>query len=408
MRAEKYKIENISIVSGDVILADIAKSDGGPVFDFQPGQYAMLMIFDRDGKLMEEHPFSIASSPSQKRALQFGIKIIGKFTRRLAELKRGDNVYILGPFGNFIFDPEKHKDAVFIAGGVGITPFMSSFRYAFDNNLQNKLTLLYSARTIESALYFKEIKQLEDQNKNFKAYFAVTDEDVPADILRAKKCFIDLKMIQEAVDGSVSGKEFFICGPPGFMGAMINCLKGMGVGEDRIFTEKFSMVPSLGQSLGDKWFKYVFRGASAVFLAVLVMIFLNEKEKLAVKEELDRQKEVFLEETVRLLEQQLEEAVRLLEQQSITTAPPKEPVRQLQPQQPITPQQPAQQPAAPQQQPTTPQQSIVEQPIVPQQPAAQQPIAPQQPIQQPITPQQPVEQPKPAPTKIIIPRTTIS
>lgn len=359
MKAEKYKIENISIVPGDVILADVAKSDGGPVFDFQPGQYAMMMIFDRDGKLMEEHPFSIASSPSQKRSLQFGIKIIGKFTRRMAELKKGDNVYILGPFGNFIFDYGKHKDAVFIAGGVGITPFMSSFRYAFDNNLQNKLTLLYSARTIESALYFKEIKQLEEQNKNLKAYFAVTDEDVPADILRAKKCFIDLRMIQEAVDGNISGKEFFVCGPPAFMGAMINCLKGMGVGGDRIFMEKFSMVPSLGQSLGDKWFKYVFRGASAVFLAVLVMIFLNEKEKLAVKEELDRQKEVFLEETVRLLEQQLEEAVRLLEQQSVTMPPKKEPVRQLQP-------------------------------------------------QQPTTPKQPVEQPKPAPTKIIIPRTTIS
>ncbi len=97
---------------------------------------------------------------------------------------------------------------------------------------------------------------------------------------KLKKCFIDLKMIQEAVDGNVSGKEFFVCGPPAFMGAMINCLRGMGVGGDRIFTEKFSMVPSFGQSLEDKWFKYVFRGASAVFLAVLVMIFLNEKEKL--------------------------------------------------------------------------------------------------------------------------------
>jgi predicted ferric reductase len=151
MKAEKYKIYNISKNPGEVVVVDVAKSDGGPVFDFQPGQYAMLMIFDRDGKLMEEHPFSIASSPNQKRSLQFGIKMMGRFTGRLAELKKDDEIYILGPFGNFIFDPEKHKDAVFIAGG-GITPFMSNFRYAFDN-LQNKLTLLCSARTIEHPVF---------------------------------------------------------------------------------------------------------------------------------------------------------------------------------------------------------------------------------------------------------------
>lgn len=347
MKAEKYKIDNISTNPGEVIVVDVAKSDGGPVFDFQPGQYAMLMIFDRDGKLMEEHPFSIASSPSQKRLLQFGIKMMGRFTRRLAELKKDDEIYILGPFGNFIFDSEKHKGAVFIAGGVGITPFMSTFRYAFDNNLQNKLTLLCSARTIESALYFKEIKQLEEQNKNFKAYFAITDKDVSADILRTKKCFIDLKMIWEAIGYDASDKSFFVCGPPGFMGAMTSCLRGMGVSEDRILTEKFSMVPSLEQSFGDRWFKYVFRGASAIFLVVLVGIFLNEREKLAIREELNQQKEAFLGETVDLLEQQ--------------------PVA-------IQPQVPSEQPIQP---------------------------APQV--------QRPIEQQKPAPAKkIIIPRTTIS
>ncbi len=347
MRAEKYKIYNISINLGEVIVVDVAKSDGGPVFDFQPGQYAMLMIFDRDGKLMEEHPFSIASSPNQKRSLQFGIKMMGRFTRRLAELKKDDEIYILGPFGNFIFDQEKHKDAVFVAGGVGITPFMSIFRYAFDNNLQNKLTLLYGARTIESALYFQEIKQLEDQNKSFKAYFAITDEDVSADVARAKKCFINLKMIWETVDFNISDKKFFVCGPPPFMTAMMNCLKRMGVSENDIFTEKFSMVPSLEQSFGDKWLKYVFRGASAIFLVVLIMIFLNEREKLAIREELSQQKEAFLGETINLLEQQ-----------------------------PVTMQSQA---------------------------PAEQPIQPVPQVQQPI------EQQKPAPTKkIIIPRTTIS
>lgn len=352
MKAEKYKIDNISIKPGEVVVVDIYRTDGEPIFDFKPGQYAMLMINDENGRLMEEHPFSIASSPSQKKSLQFGIKMIGRFTRRLAELKQGAEVYVLGPFGNFVFNPEEHKDSVFIAGGVGITPFMSAFRYALYNGLQNKLTLLYSARTIGNALYFEEIKNIEWQNKNFKAYFAITDEEVPTNIARAKKCFIDLKMIWEAVDYDVADKRFFICGPPGFMEAMINCIKSMGVSEDKIFTEKFSMVPSFGQSMKDRWFKFTFRGAVVLFLTILAMIFFNEKEKLAIREELEKQKEYFLEQTIDLSSKQ----------------------------------------------------------PVPVQPQIQEP-APAIQATQPVTQSQPqqVEQPKPAPTqKVIVPRTTIS
>jgi hypothetical protein len=141
-------------------------------------------------------------------------------------------------------------------------------------------------------------------------------------------------MIWEAIGYDASDKSFFVCGPPGFMGAMMDCLKGMGVSGDRIFTEKFSMVPSLEQSFRDKWFKYIFRGASAVFLAVLIMIFLNEREKIAIREELSQQKEAFLGETVNLLEQQ-----PVMIQSQAPTEQPIQPVPQVQ--QPIEQQKPA-------------------------------------------------------------------
>lgn len=296
MKAEKYLIQNISIKSGDVVLIDIVRADGGQIFDFQAGQYAMLSLREENGKLTEEHPFSIASSPSQKKSLQFGIKIIGRFTQRLANLKAGDEIFVWGPFGNFVFNPENHKDAVFIAGGVGITPFMSAFRYAFDNDLTNKLTLLYSARTINSALFFEEIKQLESGNINFKAQFAITDEDVPASILNAKKCFIDLKMIWAAVDFDISRKDFFVCGPPAFMTAIKNCLKSMGVDDDKIHTEKFSMLLSLRESVEDRGFKFIFRWAAVFFAILVAVVFYDEKKKDEIAAELATDKKAFLEE----------------------------------------------------------------------------------------------------------------
>lgn len=321
MKAHSYIIDDISIQANDVIVLNLIDKRGGPVFSFKPGQYAMLMIRDEKGKLTSEHAFSIASSPTEQRYLQFGIKILGNFTQRLSKMTKGAEVYVYGPYGDFTFDQGRHNDAVYIAGGVGITPFMSVFRYAFDKNLPNKLTLLYSAKTLKGALYFDEIRLLEEKNRSFRSFFAVTDEDVTADMPRAKKCFIDAKMISESLNNNINGKDFFVCGPPGFMNAMIDCLKGMGVPQNRIRTEKFAMNPSFNDSLTTLGFKAVFGSSVAIFLLCMVFVYATEQDKAAIKRvnsDLEYQRQTFLE-WINSLDKEVTSTAPPTEEQPVTT-----------------------------------------------------------------------------------------
>lgn len=325
MKAHSYIIDDISIQANDVIVLNLIDKRGGPVFSFKPGQYAILMIRDERGKLTSEHAFSIASSPTEQRYLQFGIKILGNFTQRLSKMTKGAEVYIYGPYGDFTFDQSRYNNAVYIAGGVGITPFMSIFRYAFDKNLPNKLTLLYSARTLKGALYFDEIRILEEKNRNFRSFFAVTDEDIATDTPRAKKCFIDSKMISESLNGNINGKDFFVCGPPGFMNAMIDCLQGMGVPQNRIRTEKFSMIPSFKDSLKTLGFKAVFGSSVAIFLLCIAFVYATEQDKAAIKRvnsDLEYQRQTFLEWIDSLEKEAIDAAPKTEADQQPTTAQP--------------------------------------------------------------------------------------
>jgi ferredoxin/flavodoxin---NADP+ reductase len=106
-------------------------------FDFRPGQYATLWLTSR-GKTVPR-PYSIASSPSEKRTLEFYINLVseGRLTHSLWEsevlkgLQKKDpdtSAAITGPKGRFVLDDEDKRDLVFVASGTGLAPFMSMIR----------------------------------------------------------------------------------------------------------------------------------------------------------------------------------------------------------------------------------------------------------------------------------------
>ena len=259
-----YQIQEISLnPNNNVITVNLTPKQGGLVFNFQTGQYAMLSFQDKNGKLFINHPFSIASSPSEKRYLQFGIKIGGKFTQTLATLNPGDEITVMGPYGTFVFDEYKHPDAVFIAGGIGITPFISSIRYASNIKLPNKLTLFYSNRTLDSISYFEELKELGRQNPNFQPVFNVSKETITE-----KQEYLESGQLNKDIISkhllSVFNKDYFLCGPAVFMKAMENNLLEMGVPQNKIHQEAFSMSPKLP-------FKENYKN---IFVATLVTVSL--------------------------------------------------------------------------------------------------------------------------------------
>lgn len=277
MSKHQYIIENSdSSVFGSLILTLKPKS-ARDIFNFKPGQYAMLSFYDQVGKLFINHPFSIASRPNQSGKLVFGVKILGKFTQNLQKLAIGSQVEILGPFGDFVFNPKKHNEAVFIAGGIGITPFISAAEYATANNLTNNLTLLYSVRTLKDALFYDRIKELSRLNSNFKAKLKLTQETLTNSVEHCESGYITKEVISETV-GLLVNKDFFICGPEKFMKAMENNLLALGVPSKKIHQEAFNVTPNL--SLGKNFFNLLLAyGLSlSVFLAFLGFIVPESKD----------------------------------------------------------------------------------------------------------------------------------
>lgn len=242
MSEYKYHIKKIYQPSPEMVILEAGNKSGRPVFNYRPGQYAMISYKNKYGLPEDKHAFSLASSPSQKDRILFGIKIEKSFTQGLINLKEGDPLLVAGPYGKFYYDERKYADLVMIAGGIGITPFFSTLSYATDRNLKNKLTLIYSAKTKKCATFCEEIRELAHKNANISALFSFTDEPGEPSEEEIVHKRIDANLINNLI-GSVYGKTFFICGPAPFMKAMVNNLLSLGVTKNQIKMEEFSMIP---------------------------------------------------------------------------------------------------------------------------------------------------------------------
>ena len=126
----------------------------------------------------------------------------GKFTSQIAEVKPGETIEVKGPFGAFEYNPE--KPLVLVSGGVGITPMISILRYAPKDQ---KISLVYSARSLEEMPYYKEILKLSE-TKNIRFYPTLTRQ-VPED-WKGHRGRINKELLEKAwIDGAV----LFACGP---------------------------------------------------------------------------------------------------------------------------------------------------------------------------------------------------
>jgi predicted ferric reductase len=121
--------------------------------DFEPGQFVFLAFGGVDG--WQRHPFSVASAPGEHR-LEVSIKAAGDYTRDLHDrLQPGTPAKAAGPFGGFDYRPGGRRQ-VWIAGGVGITPFMSWIR-SLEQDFDREVSFFYSIARETDALYLEEI-----------------------------------------------------------------------------------------------------------------------------------------------------------------------------------------------------------------------------------------------------------
>jgi len=206
----------------------------GKRIDFRPGQFMIIQLL-RNGRLSSPHPFTISSSPTREN-LSITPKELGDFTSTIKETRVGDQALIDAPYGVFSFLNYRQDELVFIAGGIGITPFISMLSYICDQKLKLKVTLFWANRDESNLCFREELREMEKEMAQFKAILVMSDQpDWPGE-----KGFLNAGMIADYL-GNLSQKDFFVCGPPPMIKAIIADLKKQKVLSSRIHTEIFEL-----------------------------------------------------------------------------------------------------------------------------------------------------------------------
>ena len=210
-------------------------------FDFKPGQSVDLTLLnppetDSEGNV---RTFSIASAPFEGQ-LMFATRMRDTaFKRSLEKVPLGTVVKMDSAMGSFTLHKNSAKPAVFLAGGIGITPFSSIVRQADHDRTPHKLHLFYSNRRPEDAPFIEVLQNLEKTNPNFR--FIATMTEMP----RSKKTWegetgqINKDMLSKYLN-DLRGPIYYIAGPPAMVSGMKKMLVASGVDEDDIRTDEFA------------------------------------------------------------------------------------------------------------------------------------------------------------------------
>jgi ferredoxin-NADP reductase len=235
-----YTLIDNKKITPSTLLITLQRDDYERPLAFQPGQYAAIN-YQVKGRRSVTRCFSIVSPPTDQDVLQFSMRLKGKFTTALSKVPKGSKVEVEGPFGGFVFNVTQDKRAVFMAGGIGITPFISMMRHLERLKASNDVVLLYSCATQDDIPFGDELMDIQRKYPNLKTIFVIGNG--PTDKLPSHHAVagrISPELLEHVTRGIYAQQRFFICGPPPFMKAMVDTLTKKNVAHERILTEAFT------------------------------------------------------------------------------------------------------------------------------------------------------------------------
>ncbi|HEX5081811.1 MAG TPA: FAD-dependent oxidoreductase [Blastocatellia bacterium] len=212
-----------------------------PGFTFKAGQALACTLIDPpetddEGSMRN---FSIASAPVEPDLMIATRMRDSAFKRVLKTMPLGTEVRIVGPFGSLTLRENSAKPAVFLAGGIGITPFRSMLRQAAEQKLPHHLFLFYSNRRPEDAAFLEELQDLENENSNYKFIGTMTKMAGSNRVWRGETGFINPEMLAKYI-GDLAAPIYYIAGPPAMVAAMRQTLILAGVNSDDVRAEEFA------------------------------------------------------------------------------------------------------------------------------------------------------------------------
>lgn len=209
-------------------------------FDFKPGQSMNVSLIDppeTDAK-GNARTFSIVSAPHENELVVATRMRDTAFKRTLKAMPAGGRVALRGPAGLFTLDPADARPAVFLAGGIGITPFVSMLRDAAHAGRARELWLFYSNRRPEDAAFLDELAALPERNPRCHFVGTMVEMDKSSRPWNGETGFLDRAMLERHLKG-LAACVYYIAGPPALVEAMQKMLFGAGVAEEAIHTDEF-------------------------------------------------------------------------------------------------------------------------------------------------------------------------
>lgn len=199
-------------------------------FSFKSGQYIQLgvpelLYSDYSGPSRQ---FSIASSPLDREKISVAFRESDSgYKRTLKELPENSPVIIEGPHGFYTLPENSDHPFILVAGGIGITPYLSMARTFEKKGLNFQVRLLYGNRNEESAAYLRELLSIADRVRNFsvRSVFGPIDKDF---------------IIKNVGVNNLQHFTWYIAGPPGMVTSVRNTLSLLKVSDEKIFVEEFT------------------------------------------------------------------------------------------------------------------------------------------------------------------------
>lgn len=212
-------------------------SKDGYLPPFEAGQY--INIFAEIEGVRTSRPYSLSSSPKQRAFYDITVaKIKNGFVSDylLENANVGDCFESSSPSGEFHYNPVFHgKNLVFLAGGSGITPFMSMIQEVLNTGLDRNIHLIYGVKTEELAIFLDEFSNMSARHDNFKFTLVVSE---PSESYQGEKGFITGECIKRMVE-DIDTATFYICGPQVMYDFCKKELENLQIKNNRVHQEMF-------------------------------------------------------------------------------------------------------------------------------------------------------------------------
>lgn len=238
MPSYKVKLKSKREIAEGTMAFHFEKPDG---FTYKAGQSADWTLIDPDETDAEGNTraFSLASAPYESDLMLATRMRDTAFKRVLKNMAPGTELTMEAPFGSFTLHNNAGIPAVFLTGGIGVTPVRSIILQAIHDKVPHRIFVFYSNRRPEDTAFLDELMQSQTENPNYTFVGTMTEMEKSNREWHGETGFIDKAMLLKSID-DLTLPIYYLDGPPAMVSAMRKLLNEAGVDDDNIRTEEFA------------------------------------------------------------------------------------------------------------------------------------------------------------------------